>query len=176
MGERGGGIGCKVGEYAWIGKKRKGQNSKNRAAGGMEFLVKEYIGDIVEVIKAYQVWIKVPGERGAKYYFLGNIYMPPESKNTIKDIQRKFGEVAVDVQKYKRQGEVVLVGDFNSRIGKASKLNENIGQYGEVTNNKNGEEMLKFLKHNEMKTLNDRVKKAEPEWTRQCIPKGESTL
>ena len=35
--------------------------------------------------------------------------MPPESKNTIKDIQRKFGEVAVDVQKCKRQGEVVPV-------------------------------------------------------------------
>ena len=37
--------------------------------------------------------------------------MPPESKNTVQDIQRKFGEVAVvDVQKkYKRQEEVVLV-------------------------------------------------------------------
>ena len=53
----------------------------------------------------------------------------------------------------KRQGEVVLVGDFNSRIGKTSKLNENIGQYGEETKKNNGEEMLKFLKHNEMKTL-----------------------
>ena len=51
----------------------------------------------------------MPGGRGAKYDFLGNIYMPPESKNTRKNIQRKFGEVAVeDVQKYKkRQGEVV---------------------------------------------------------------------
>ena len=29
--------------------------------------------------------------------------------------------------------------------------------------------MLKFLGHNEIETLNDRVKKAEPEWTRQCI-------
>ena len=50
----------------------------------------------------------MPGGRGAKYDFLGNIYMPPESKNTKKYIQRKFGEVAVDVQEYKkRQGEVV---------------------------------------------------------------------
>ena len=43
----------------------------------------------------------------------------------------------------------------------------------EVTNNKNGAEMLEFLKSNEVKTLNDRVKKAGPEWTRQCIQKGE---
>lgn len=89
--------------------------------------------------------------------------MPPESKSTVKEIQRKFGEVAADVQKYKRRGEVVLVGDFNSRIGKASNPNENIGQYGEVTKNKNGAEMLKFLQNNEMKTLNDRVKKSGPE-------------
>ncbi|MEP5536836.1 hypothetical protein [Ekhidna sp.] len=89
--------------------------------------------------------------------------MPPESKNTINDIQRKFGEAAVDLHTYKRQGGVVLVGEFTSRIGKICKLNENIGQYGEVTNIMNGEETLNFLKHNEMKTLNDRVKKAEPE-------------
>ena len=64
--------------------------------------------------------------------------MPPESKNTVKDIRRKFGEVAVGVQKYKRQGEVVLEGDFKSIIGEASKLNGYIGQYGEVTKHKMG--------------------------------------
>ena len=34
-------IGCKVEEYAWMGKKRMGQNPKNREAGGVGFLVKE---------------------------------------------------------------------------------------------------------------------------------------
>ena len=88
--------------------------------------------------------------------------MPPESKSTVKGMQRKFGEVAVDVQKYKRQGKVVLVGDFNSRIGKASNPNENIGQYEEITKNNNGAEMLMFLQ-NEVKTLNDRVREPGPE-------------
>ena len=59
----------------------------------MGFLVKEYLCDIIEVMKDTKfdasTWIKIPGERGAKYYLLGNIYMPPESKNTIKYIQRK---------------------------------------------------------------------------------------
>ena len=40
------------------------------------------------------------------------------------------------------------MGDFNSRIGKASNPNENTGQCGEVTNGKNGAEMLEFLKSN----------------------------
>ena len=78
--------------------------------------------------------------------------------------------------KYKRQGEAVLVGDFNSRTGKASNPSEHIGQYGEVKKNKNGAEMLKFRKNNEMKTLNDRAKKPGPEWSRQCIQKGETSV
>ena len=57
--------------------------------------------------------------------------MPPGSNSTAKYIQGKFGEEAVDAQKYKRQGAVRLVGDFNSRIGKASNPNDNLGRYGE---------------------------------------------
>ena len=61
--------------------------------------------------------------------------------------------------------------------GNASKPNESIDWTVWGSNkNMNGEEMLKFPKHNEMKTLNDRVKKAAPEWTRQCILKGESSI
>ena len=56
--------------------------------------------------------------------------MPPESKSTVECIQRKFEEAAVDVQRNKRQGQVVIVGDFNSTIEKARNLDENIGQYG----------------------------------------------
>ena len=71
----------------------------------------------MEVIKDTKfdesMWIRVPGERGAKEFFLGKHLYPTESKSTVKEIQRKFREVAVDVQKYKRQGEVVIVGDFN---------------------------------------------------------------
>ena len=72
--------------------KRKGQNGKNRGARGVGFLVKEYLCDIMEVtqdtIFDEGMWTKIP-EPGAKYYFLGNVYMPPQSKNAVKDIQRK---------------------------------------------------------------------------------------
>ena len=99
--KEGGEIGRKVGEYAWIGKKKKGQHSKNRGvliAGGVGFLVEEYLCDIKEVTKDTKfdesMCIRVPGERGAKCFFLGNICMPPESKITVKEIQWKFEEIA----------------------------------------------------------------------------------
>lgn len=68
----------------------------------------------------------------------------------------------------------MVVGDFNSRIGTAGNPNEDIGQCGEVTKNEMGAGILKFLKKNEMKTLNGRVKKSGPDWTRQSIQKGKA--
>ena len=78
--KRGGGIICKVGvgEYAWIGKKRKGQDNKNRGAGGVGFLVKGYLCDIIEVIKEtkFDEDIRIK-ERGAKYFLLRkHLYAP----------------------------------------------------------------------------------------------------
>ena len=69
--------------------------------------------------------------------FVWNIYMPPEWKSRVSDIQRRFGKIAEDVQKYKKQGAVMLVGDFNARVGKASRPDDIIGQYGEGKQNAN---------------------------------------
>ena len=71
MGARGrGGIGFKVAEYAWIGKERKGLDSKNRGAGGVRFLGKKLLCDIIELIEDTKyvegLWIRAPRERGAK--------------------------------------------------------------------------------------------------------------
>ena len=39
---------------------------------------------------------------GSEIFILRNIYMPSESKSTVKEIQRKFGEAAADVHRYER--------------------------------------------------------------------------
>ena len=61
-------IGCKIGEYEWTEKKRKGQDSKNRGAGRVGFLVKEYLCNIVEMIKATKLHENIcdKGTRGAR--------------------------------------------------------------------------------------------------------------
>ena len=59
--KEGGEIGCKT----WIGKTRIGHNSKNRGAGGVGFLVKECLCDIIEGIKDTEfdesIWIRYKG-------------------------------------------------------------------------------------------------------------------
>ena len=82
---------------------------------------------------------------GSEMCIRDSIYMPPESKSRANDVQRRFGEIAEDAQKYTRQGEVMLVGDFNARVGKASRPDDIIGHYGEGKKNTNGVEMRKFL-------------------------------
>ena len=90
-------------EYALIGKKWERRKPKSRGAGEVGFLVKEYLRDIVEVIDDTKfdesIWIRIPGERGKRDIFVGNVYIPPESKGSVNDIQRRFGEIAEDVQK-----------------------------------------------------------------------------
>ena len=56
------------------------------------------------------IWIRVQGERGAKSFFIGNVYMPPESKSTVTEIQRKFGEVAVDVERQQSKENYCSIG------------------------------------------------------------------
>ena len=61
--------------------------------------------------------------------------MHPESKSTVNGIQQRFGEIAIDVQKYKREGEVMLVGDFNTRVGKSDQpddISDNMGKRKET--------------------------------------------
>ena len=55
---------------------------------------------------------------------------------------------------------MVLVGDFNARVGTADQPADIIGQYGEEKRNTNGVEMLKFLGNTELRTLNDKSTKA----------------
>ena len=69
---------------------------------------------------------------------MGNTCMPPESKGRVKNIQRRFGEITADMQKYKRQGQAMLVGDFIARVGKAGKPDEIIAQSGKGKKNTRG--------------------------------------
>ncbi|CAM9986245.1 unnamed protein product [Sphacelaria rigidula] len=68
------------------------------------------------------------GRRGRNIrFFVGNISVLPQLKSTVKDIQRRFGEMAADVQKLKGQGEEMSLRDFNARVGRASQPGDIIG-------------------------------------------------
>ena len=65
------------------------------------------------------MWIKVKGERGRTTLFLGCVYMPTDSEN-VSIIESSYDELKEDVLVMKERGQVVLLGDFNARVGKYS--------------------------------------------------------
>lgn len=47
--------------------------------------------EVIEDTKSDEnIRMKVPGKRRAKDFFVEDINMPPESKSTVNDIQRRF--------------------------------------------------------------------------------------
>ena len=100
----------------------------------MGFLVKECLASGVELIKDVNyeesMWIKVKGERGRNTLFLGCVYMLTDSEN-VSIIESSYSALKEDVLPMKERGQVVLLGDFNARVGKSSELDDVIGMFGE---------------------------------------------
>ena len=80
------------------------------------------------------VWIKVRGGRGREALYIGCVYMPTDS-NSVSSVYEHHKE---DVLSLKQKGRVVLLGDFNARVGKSVDVVDVIGMFGEDCCNGNG--------------------------------------
>ena len=55
-----------------------------------------------------------------------------------------------DVLEYQQKGRVVLLGDFNARVGKSTDVDDVIGIFGEDTCNRSGNKLISFLNELEL--------------------------
>lgn len=154
--------------YKWFGKPRKDQNSQ-RGEGGVGFLIRDCLIDEVEFISNVRyeesVWMKVRGGRGREALYIGCLYMPTTSAS-VSVMESSYGKLKEDVLSFKQKGRVVLLGDFNARVGKAADMDDVIGMFGEETCNASGNRLLSFLNEVELVICNGRQLVSEPEWTR----------
>ena len=104
-------------------------------------MVEECLARGVELIREVDyeesTWIKVKGERGRNTSVLGCVYMPTDSEN-VSIIESSYRQLKEDVLCMKERGQVVLLGDFNARVGKSSELDDVIGMFGEGKCNVSG--------------------------------------
>ena len=153
--------------YKWLGKPRKIQNSK-RGEGGVGFLIRECLLAEVEFITNINLeesaWIKVRGGRGKESLYIGCIYMPTTTAS-VSTMDACYKNLKEDVLIFKEKGKVVLLGDFNARVGTASEIDEVIGMFGEETSNNNGEKLVSFLTEVDLVSCNGHTFVTEPEWT-----------
>ena len=67
---------------------------------------------------------------------------------------------------FREKGRVVLLGDFNARVGRSVEVDDVIGMFGEDTCNASGNRLISFLNEVELVVCNGRKLVVEPEWTR----------
>ena len=151
-----------VESYKWFGKP---QNSR-RGEGGVGFLVRECLVSEVEFITSVEyeesVWMKVRGGRGRSALYVGCVYMPTDSAA----VDAGYVRLKEDVLSFRQKGKVVLLGDFNARVGRSVELDDVIGMFGEDTCYASGNRLVSFLNEVEMVVCNGRKFMLEPEWTR----------
>ena len=151
--------------YKWFGKPRSNQNSR-RGEGGVGFLVCECLVSEVEFITSEEsVWMKVRGGRGRSALYVGCVYMPTDS-TSVAAVDAGCVRLKEDVLSFRQKGNVVLLGDFNARVGRSVELDDVIGMFGEDTCIASGNKLVSFLNEVEMVVCNGRKFMLEPEWTR----------
>jgi hypothetical protein len=88
---------------------------------------------------------------------VGCVYLPPSALTTADAANACYDQLAADVKRFQQCGEVVIMGDLNSRVGSACEDNQHIGRWGEQTTNHAGLALIDFLRNAGLYTLNNRL-------------------
>ena len=97
-------------------------------------LVRECLLSEVEFITSMEyeesVWMKVQGGRGRSSLYVGCMYMPTDS-TSVAAVDAGYVRLKEDVLTFRQKGKVVLLGDFNARVGRSVEVDDVIGMFGE---------------------------------------------
>ena len=63
--------------------------------------------------------MKIRSERGREALYIGCVYMPTDS--TSVSVMESCYERIKDVLSFREKGKVVLLGDFNARVGRSAQ-------------------------------------------------------
>ena len=80
------------------------------------------------------VWMKVWGDRGRLALYIGCVYMTTDS-TSVAVLDTCYEKLKEDILSFREKGKVVLLGDFNARVGEAADDDDMIGKFGEDTCN-----------------------------------------
>ena len=114
--------------YSWFSRERKHQKSHS-GDGGVGILVKKNVGEItiVKTSKEYDtMWIEI-NRQGERLFFA--VYMLPEGSSRDNDSKAQLLELEADILVFRKQGKVVILGDFNARIGQQESRIIRDGKY-----------------------------------------------
>ena len=72
------------------------------------------------------------------------IYMPTDSACPFVNGD-SYNKLKVHVPGFMQKGRVVLLGDFNARVGRSTDVDDVIGMFGEETLNASGNRLISLV-------------------------------
>jgi len=105
-------------------------------------------------------WLVMQRQGAARKMYIGALYMPDISKpQNVRE--NAYELLQQDLQFLASKGAVVVMGDFNARVGRATAPTEHIGMHGEQDINANGRLLLSMLSAVDLYALNARAPACE---------------
>ena len=87
--------------------------------------------------------------------------MPTQS--SVKQVcTDRYNLLEEDICMFQSKGRVVLLGDFNARVGKSDDVDDVIGMFGETTCNSNGNLLITLLPNCNLMICNGRTLLSDP--------------
>ena len=134
----------------------------------MGILVSETLLDDVTIIKNVKcsetIWLRIRIRTGVDLY-IGCVYVP--AQGNVKHIcSDRFNLLEEDICMFHAKGRVLLLGDFNARVGKSNEVDDIIGMFGEASCNSNGNLLIELLHNCDLMICNGRTMLNDPQWTR----------
>ena len=163
--------------YKWFGRPRENVKGK-RGEGGVGFLVSEPLLDDVTIIKNVKctetIWLRIRIRKRVDLY-IGCVYLPTQGNVKHVCVER-FNLLEEDVCMFQSKGRVLLLGDFNARVGKSNDEDSVIGMFGESSCNSNGKLLIDMLENCNLVICNGRTKLTDPQWTRVQSRLGHKSI
>ena len=65
-----------------------------------------------------------------KSMYVGCIYLPIQGTH-VDCVQECYEKLSLDISRFQSKGRIILLGDFNARVGKGLDYDDVVGLYGE---------------------------------------------
>jgi hypothetical protein len=157
--------------YVWVGRNRASQ--PRRGAGGVGIFYRLDLRGKVKLLKESKyeglLWVTVSLVANEQLH-VGCFYSPREGTDT-QVMRGIYDELMADIERLSATGRVVLVGDFNARVG---HNHSRVARGESHACSQNGTRLRQLLEVTNMYVINDRHEKAAQPTRRS--PTSESVI
>ena len=81
--------------------------------------------------------------------YIGCIYLPIQG-TYVNHVEECYEKLSVNISRFKSKGRVVLLGDFNARVGKGLDSDDVVGPFGEDVCNSNGTKLIELMQQSDL--------------------------